>query len=103
MPVSLTVSLTALVVLFAFLVIFVYYFSRNHGTYYGKLTMNHHEINMYKECNDPHVRKLISDFVEKHPFSVDYLHNLPIDDLKKYLKETDELLDNIREHLRTIN
>ena len=54
---------------------------------------------MYKKCDDPHVRKLISDFIEKHPFSVDYLHNLPINDLKKYLKETDELLDNIREHL----
>ena len=103
MPVSLSVSLTAFVVLFAFLVIFVYFFSRNHGTFYRKLTMNHHEINMYKKCDDPHVRKLISDFKEKYPFSVDYLHNLPIDDLKKYLRETDELLDNIREHLRTIN
>ena len=103
MPVSLSVSLTAFVVLFAFLVIFVYFFSRNHGTFYGKLTMNHHEINMYKKCDDPHVRKLISDFIENHPFSVDDLHNLPIDDLKKYLSETDELLDNIREHLRTIS
>ena len=102
MPVSLSVSLTAFVVLFAFLVIFVYFFSKNHGTFYRKLTMNHHEINMYKECDDPHVRKLISDFVEKHPFSVDDLHNLPIDDFKKYLKETDELLDSIREYLRTV-
>ena len=99
MPVSLSVSLTALVVLFAFLVIFVYFFSRNHGTFYGKLTMNHHEINMYKKCDDPHVRKLISDFKEKYPFSVDDLYNLPIDEFKKYVKATDELLDNIRRYL----
>ena len=92
----------SIVILFAFLILFVYYFSKNHGTFTRKLTMNHHEINMYKECDDPHVRKLISDFIEKYPFSVDDLYNLPIDDFKKYLKATDELLDNIRGHLRTI-
>ena len=92
----------SIVILFAFLILFVYYFSKDHGTFTRKLTMNHHEINMYKECDDPHVRKLISDFIEKYPFSVDDLHNLPIDDFKKYLKATDELLDNIRGHLRTI-
>ena len=80
----------------------MYYFASNNVAFHKRLAQNHHEINMYKECEDPHVRKLISDFVEKHPFSVDYLHNLHIDDFKKYLKETDELLDNIREHLRTV-
>ena len=92
----------SIVILFAFLILFVYYFSKDHGTFTRKLTMNQHEINMYKECDDPHVRKLISDFIEKYPFSVDDLYNLPIDDFKKYLKATDELLDNIRGHLRTI-
>lgn len=93
------VSVLALVILSAFLVIFVYYFSRSHGTFTRKLTMNHHEINMYRKCDDPHVRKLISDFKEKYPFSVDDLYNLPIDAFKKYVKATDELLDNIRRYL----
>ena len=93
------VSVLALVVLFAFLVIFVYYFSRNHGTFTRKLTMNHHEINMYKKCDDPYVIKLISDFKEEYPFSVYDFYNLPIDEFKKYVEATDELLDNIRRHL----
>ena len=54
---------------------------------------------MYRKCDDPHVRKLISDFKEKYPFSVDDLYNLPIDEFKKYVKATDELLESIRKHL----
>jgi len=93
------ISVFSFVILFAFLILFVYYFSKNHGTFTKKLTMNHHEINMYKECDNPYVKGLINSFKEKYPFSVDDLYNLPVEDFKNYVKATDELLGNIRKHL----
>ena len=54
---------------------------------------------MYRKCDDPHVRKLISDFKEKYPFSVEELNKLSGKKLENYVEATEDLLESIRKHV----
>ncbi len=77
----------------------MYYFASNNVAFHKRLAQNHHEINIYKGYDDPHVKKLISDFKEKYPFSVEELNKLSGKKLENYVEATEELLESIRKHV----
>jgi len=77
----------------------MYYFASNNVAFHKRLAQNHHEINIYKGYEDPHVKKLISDFKEKYPFSVEELNKLSGKKLENYVEATEELLGSIRKHV----
>ena len=77
----------------------MYYFASNNVAFHKRLAQNHHEINIYKGYDDSHVKKLISDFKEKYPFSAEELNKLSGKKLENYVEATEELLENIRKHV----
>ena len=77
----------------------MYYFASNNVAFHKRLAQNHHEINIYKGYDDPHIKKLISDFKEKYPFSVEELNKLSGKKLENYVEATEDLLESIRKHV----
>ena len=77
----------------------MYYFASNNVAFHKRLAQNHHEINIYKGYEDPHVKKLISDFKEKYPFSVEELNKLSGKKLENYVEATENLLEAIRKYV----
>ena len=77
----------------------IYYFASKSVAFHKRLARNHYEINIYKGYDDPHVKKLISDFKEKYPFSVEELNKLSGKKLENYVEATEDLLESIRKYV----
>ena len=56
-------------------------------------------LGLFGVDDQPTTQKLISDFKEKYPFSVEELNKLSGKKLENYVEATEDLLESIRKHV----